>query len=489
MKKAVIAAACIAGAAVITICGCTNKVVENNDYFSFALTDEQYQQLLDYYEAHDNSDSAKIAAASAQSLFHSVSILSIQTYREESSGGPNVWSRSYTYYDGLAYGSGVIMDIDKTSGDAYILTCCHVVYDDTALTSVSNNVYVYLYGQDVQDVNYTIDYETTTYSTTSYTYYKYTVSDDDQYRMEATVVAASQLYDLALLKISGSDIIKNSNATAAKFATKDDSENEYEDEVTIGESVYAIGNNLGEGSSVTAGSVSRDSTTVSYSVDSNAVYTGTSTSGNSVYVYNTHRVIKTSAAVNYGCGGGGLYNKDGELIGIICDKSAESGTDNIGYAIPAGQVRRVYNLMMANASSSGISSTGLTMGFFKGVSFAFNGTNRSYRLFSVSDPGYETTYSAAYLEYLDDSKETFKISVKETVSANSTSYGLQSGDIITHLTIMNGNETVEDLDITRAFLLDDALLSYQSGYTVTLTYTRDGVEGTATATCTTEKIA
>ncbi len=485
MKKAVIAAACIAGAAVITICGCTNKVVENNDYFSFALTDEQYQQLLDYYDAHDNSDSAKIAAASAQSLFHSVSIISIQTYYERD-------GRSYVYYDGLAYGSGVIMYIDKDSGDAYILTCCHVVYDNpstsngptggtSVVSAVSDKVYVYLYGQDVQDVNYTIDYETTTYSNTSYTYYQYTVSDDDQYRMEATVVAASQQYDLALLKISGSDIIKNSNATAATFAD--------EDEVTIGESVYAIGNNLGEGSSVTAGSVSRDSTTVSYSVDSNAVTTGTSTSGNSVYIYNTHRVIKTSAAVNYGCGGGGLYNTDGELIGIICDKSAESGTDNIGYAIPASQARRVYNLMKSSTTDSAITYTGLTMGFFWGVTFVSSGTNKGYRLFSVSDPGYETTYSSAYLEYLDDSKETFKIGIEETVAANTTSYGLQSGDIITHLTIMNGSVTVEDLDITRSFLLDDALLSYQSGYTVTLTYTRNGVEGTITPTCTTENIA
>ncbi|MCD8307817.1 MAG: S1C family serine protease [Clostridia bacterium] len=483
MKKAVIAAACAACAAVITICGCSRTGVVSNDRFT--LTDDQYQELLDYYAEHDTSDSARIAAASAQSLFSSVSILAFHTYRDRDSGsgsffGPGM-SSTYYYYDDITPGSGVIMELDKESGDAYILTCCHIVYDDTAYSSaMSSQIYVYLYGQDVPDVNYSVDREETAYGYANSTYYKYTVSGDDQYRMEATVVAASSQYDLALLKVSGSDVIKNSSAAAATFAGEADGDDPQE-EVTIGESVYAIGNSFGEGSAVTAGSVSKDSCSVSYSVVSN--------------VSNTRRAIQTSAAVNTGTGGGGLYNTDGELIGIICEKqyrtSSDSNVENTGFALPLSQVKRAYRLLRDSASDSGITYTGVTAGFLQGVSFTGRSTNRNgYYLYDVDDPGYATTYTSAYLEYLDEARETYRIGITETVEATGTSYGLQEGDVITHLLMTDADgSTVEDLDITRKFLLDDALISYRSGYTVTLTYERNGEEGTQEVSCTTCKIA
>ncbi len=47
-----------------------------------------------------------------------------------------------------ALGSGVIVDLDKEAGDAYILTNAHVVYNDSSSELYSQNVYCYLYGQD-----------------------------------------------------------------------------------------------------------------------------------------------------------------------------------------------------------------------------------------------------------------------------------------------------------------------------------------------------
>lgn len=492
MKKAVIAAVSIACAAAITLCGCSRKVVESNDLFT--LTEEQYEALLDYYAEHQSGDSAKIAEASAQSLLSGVSVLSIQMYRGSSIG--SMLGGGYTYYDAPTFGSGVIVDLDKENGDAYVLTCCHNVYDDEAYqTYFADTVYLYLYGQDVPDVNYSAAYEETTYSSgigfygSGSTYYKLDVTGDDDYRIEATVVAASSQYDLALLKVTGSEVLKNSNAVAATFADAE--------EVAIGQSAYTVGQSVyfmgpsvdatyweyGSGLCVTSGNVSKDCFSVDYGIYSSTFYSSVS---------NSHRVIETSAAVNEGCGGGGLYNADGELIGIICDKIVADGTDNIGYAIPASQARRVYELMKDSASDSVISYPGLSAGFLDGVSFSGssrNNTSNGYYLYDVSDPGYEITDTATYLDPNDDSVE-YRVRVKETVAATSSSYGLQEGDVITHITITDEDGvTVEDLDVTRKFMLDDALISYRDGYTVTLAYVRDGVEGQQDVSCSLQKIA
>lgn len=465
MKKAVIAAACIACAAAITLCGCARKATVENDYGTF--TDDQYSAIMDYLEKNDASDARQIAAASASSVLSSVSIYSVQTYRETSMSGSFMRpSYSYTYIDYLSYGSGVIVDLDKENGDAYILTCCHLIYDDSMTSTISQRVYMYLYGQDIEGVNFTIDEEEedgtedgATYSGSAY--YKYVFTDDDYCRMEGTVVAASTTYDLALIKVTGSDVIKKSGAVAADFAE--------DDEVYIGRSVYAVGNSLGEGTAVTTGSISKDSYEITYSVK-----TGSS---------NTYRVIQTDAAVNSGNGGGALYNLDGEIIGIVNDKDA-SGTDNIGYALAGSNVKRICQLMLDTASDSAITRSGISRGYLKTSTSSGGRPGWESSTNSGSNAGYEVTNtSSVYDEDLQAAR------IKEVVSANTAAYGLQDGDIITHLlmTDADGN-TVEDLDITRKYLLDDALISYRSGYTVTLTYIRtaeDGsqTEGTQNVTC------
>ncbi len=431
------------------------ETIVNNNYLT--MTDEQFQEYLDYISTLSAGTDSTIETAAARSVFSSVSILTTLMYAYKSGPGGSSNQISY-YYDAVYYGSGVIVDLDKDAGDAYVLTNAHVVYDDTAVTAVSDRVYLYLYGQDIEYVNYTVESETSSYSGKKYN--KYNVANDDDYRIETTVVAVSAQYDLALLKVEDSDVLKDSNAIAATFSD--------DEEVYAGQAVYMVGNPLGDGTTVTSGVVSQDSIDGWLNINSS--------------VYSMFRQIKTDATVNGGNSGGALYNSSGEIIGIINSKLVGDEIENNGFALAGSYVKRIYELMRDTADGTQVTDEGISRPYLKG---AYEVTTTYYSGYGyyqdAVDTGYDITHSASYLDISSGTPKPRKI---EEVSANTTSYGLEEGDVITHLSITDkqGN-TVEDLDITRKFMLDDALISYRDGYTVTLTYTRNSVEYTKNVSC------
>ena len=127
---------------------------------------------------------------------------------------------------------------------------------------------------------------------------------------DGTYIYGDELADIAVIKI---------NKTNCDYATFGDSS-----KMTYGDAVVAIGNPLGYGLSVTTGVVSRPSETI--------------TIGNAVMT-----LLRTDAAVNSGNSGGGLFNLDGELIGIVNAKIAANTVDNVGYAIPSLTVIKCLN--------------------------------------------------------------------------------------------------------------------------------------------------
>ena len=133
-------------------------------------------------------------------------------------------------YSATSSGSGVIYTLDKSAGDAYIITNHHVVYYSKSNTSdgISDDIRVMLYG-----------------------------SEDSDYAIEASYLGGSSTYDIAVLKITGSDILKNSQARAVQVA-------DYHS-ANVGTTAYAIGNAAGEGISVTEGIISVDSEVISIS--------------------------------------------------------------------------------------------------------------------------------------------------------------------------------------------------------------------------------
>ena len=131
--------------------------------------------------------------------------------------------------------------------------------------------------------------------------------------------------DLAVLKVEAENLIP------VEFA---DSES-----VKVGELAVAIGNPLGTlGGTVTDGIVSAKDRKISI-VDE---------------ITNQEEVItvlQTSAAVNRGNSGGGLFDEHGKLIGIVNAKS--SGTEGLGFAIPSNLVKEIVDVIMKDGYVSG----------------------------------------------------------------------------------------------------------------------------------------
>ncbi|MBR4797901.1 MAG: trypsin-like peptidase domain-containing protein, partial [Oscillospiraceae bacterium] len=106
----------------------------------------------------------------------------------------------------------------------------------------------------------------------------------------------------------------------------------------VGENVFAIGNPLGSlGGTVTDGIVS--------ALDREVEVEGQEMT-----------LLQTSAAVNHGNSGGGLFNAKGELIGIVNAKSAGEDVEGLGFAIPSNIVLEVVTKIMSEGGTV-VSST------------------------------------------------------------------------------------------------------------------------------------
>ncbi|MBE6552076.1 MAG: PDZ domain-containing protein [Ruminococcaceae bacterium] len=133
---------------------------------------------------------------------------------------------------------------------------------------------------------------------------------------DASLVGYDQSNDLAVIKVDA----KNLSPVVIG-----DSDN-----TNVGDNVVAIGNPLGELTfSLTAGAVSALNREVTMS---NGI---------------TMDLIQTDCAINSGNSGGALFNMYGEVIGITNAKysssssSGQASIDNIGFAIPVNNVRKI----------------------------------------------------------------------------------------------------------------------------------------------------
>ena len=177
-----------------------------------------------------------------------------------------------------AAGSGFIL-----TQDGYILTNYHVVESSSSI-------------------------KVTTYDGISY---------------DAQLIGYDESNDIAVLKIDATDL------TPVVLGDSDS--------VSVGDSVVAIGNPLGELTfSLTAGAISALDRPVTLS-------SGT-----------TMNLMQTDCAINSGNSGGALFNMYGEVIGITNAKysssssSSEASIDNIGFAIPINQVRSIVESIIQN---------------------------------------------------------------------------------------------------------------------------------------------
>lgn len=175
-------------------------------------------------------------------------------------------------------GSGFVI-----SEDGYILTNYHVIED------------AYSGGYEIKVMFYNGD---------SYT---------------AEVKGFDRNNDIAVLKIEAEGL------NAAELGTSDS--------LFVGDTVYAVGNPLGElNYSMTSGMVSATDRLI------------TTEEG-------TMTMFQIDAAVNEGNSGGPVYNTSGQVVGVVTAKSNEDGTEGLGFAIPIDDAVRIANDVISGERS------------------------------------------------------------------------------------------------------------------------------------------
>lgn len=304
-------------------------------------------------------------------------------------------------------GSGVIIDLDKQNGNATVITNYHVVYDHEALsdTGISDSIYLYLYGS----FN---GFDTKT------------GKDEGGDGIKAQYIGGSMDYDIAVLRISGSEVLKNSLATEAQFGDSNSS--------TVGEKVFVIGNSQGLGIAISQGVLSVDSEYISM-----AALDGSKRSVD-------YRVMRTDAAINGGNSGGPMFNTRGEVIGIVNAKSVAENVENTGFALPAAQVQGVVENILNHEGSVKRATLGVMVHVVSSS--------------AVMNP--DGTVSIL---------QTLKVGEVELFS---TAYGkLRTDDILQSVRL--GTTTYP---LTRLFHLGDILLKVKRGDTIVFSVLRGGVE-------------
>ena len=139
----------------------------------------------------------------------------------------------------------------------------------------------------------------------------YLYNDETEY--EATIIGTDEQTDLAVIKID------KQNLVAAELGNSDT--------VQVGEFAMAVGNPLGFQNSVSSGIISATNRTI--------------TSDGK-----TFKVIQTDAAINSGNSGGALVNSKGQVIGINTLKSAGTGVEGLGFAIPINSTKEIYEQLI-----------------------------------------------------------------------------------------------------------------------------------------------
>ncbi len=147
----------------------------------------------------------------------------------------------------------------------------------------------------------------------------------DGEQTEAQVKGYDSEKDLAVIAVPLDKIESDTRANIA-IATLGDS-----DALTVGEPAVAIGNALGYGPSVTTGVISA----LDREIEGNG-------KGN--------KLIQTDASINPGNSGGGLFNMNGEVVGINSNKIGGTFVEGMGYAIPISSARPIIEELMSKTT-------------------------------------------------------------------------------------------------------------------------------------------
>lgn len=238
----------------------------------------------------------------------------------------------------------------------------------------------------------------------------------DKSSFEAKIVGFDEDNDVAVLKIDASDLSPVSIGNS--------------DDIAVGDSVFAIGNPLGElDFSMTSGRVSALDRSITIERNGTAI-----------------NMFQFDAAINSGNSGGPVYNESGEVIGIATAKVGSSGVEGLGFAILINDAADIANEL-------------ITKGYVSGK--AYMGVNIDNR------------YTSVYAQYYSMPEGAYVYNVESGGCAEKS--GLAAGDIITKV----GSEAIggySDLNAAiKSFKAGESteIVVYRGGEYVTLRITFD----------------
>jgi len=292
--------------------------------------------------------------------------------------------RTQSYFgtsDAQAAGTGIIV-----SKDGYILTNKHVISGANHIQAIAS--------------------DGTTYDS-------------------VTVVGTDPLNDVAYLKIQGVD-----NLAPAELGDSST--------VTVGQSVVAIGNALGQyQNTVTSGIISGMDRPVDAVSDStsNAVETLTD-------------LLQTDAAINPGNSGGPLLNMSGQVIGL--NTAIAQGAQGIGFSIPINATKGTLRSVLAG----------------KGVHRAYIGLRYTSITPDIAKQDNLPVKLGAYVHVSSGGQAV-------VAGAPAAQAGIQNGDIITKINalVVGKNGDVSSL-----------IGAFSPGDSVQVTFLRSGKEQTVSVT-------
>lgn len=233
---------------------------------------------------------------------------------------------------------------------------------------------------------------------------KVTLNDKKEY--DATLIGSDYTNDIAVIKIDKKGL------TVAMIGDSD--------KLKVGEDVIAIGNPLGTlGGTVTEGILSATSREITIEdVDMT--------------------LLQTSAAVNPGNSGGGLFNTSGQLIGVVNAKISSENVEGIGFAIPSNKAIEIAEQIIDNGGfASGNYTIGITM-----INIENDATAKKYNV---------------------DKTGIYVYEVKENSDAQKA--GIESGDLLVSI---NGTK------VSTTEKAKDLIKDSKKGDVLTIVVERDG---------------
>jgi len=244
---------------------------------------------------------------------------------------------------------------------------------------------------------------------------KVTVITADEKQYTAAVVGADEGADIAVLKIDATDL------TPAVLGISSS--------LKVGDKAIIIGNPLGElGGTLTQGIIS--------ALDREITLDG-----------QTMNLLQTDAAVNPGNSGGGLFDDNAELVGIVVAKSISTDVEGLGFAIPIDDVKTVIENIINGIGTQAGSK------IYIGISAVDISTNQLAQEYNLSAKGVYITQ------------------VYDNTSAKQA--GLKKGDLITG---------IDGTEISNFTQFKQIINTHSAGDKIIMTIIRDNTAKTVEVT-------